>query len=90
LAAIGWHPEEIRAAIRMRGKTMAELSRSSGHDPDAVRNAIRFRRSMVVERLIAEFLDVDPRELWPDRYDAVGNRRRRARRAAAENRGGEP
>lgn len=69
MAAIGWHPEEIRAAIRMRGTTMAGLSRRAGYDPDAVRNAIRYRCSSVVQKLIAEFLGVAPQELWPDRYN---------------------
>lgn len=88
MAAIGWHPEEIRAAIRMRGTTMAELSRSSGYDPDAVRNAIRCRRSSVVQQLIADFLQVPPQELWPDRYcqdgTPIDNRQRRRSRRKHE------
>lgn len=63
------HVEELKAAIRMRGKTMAQLSRDHGYCSDAVRIALT-RPWPAVERIVADFLDVDPWALWPDRYDS--------------------
>lgn len=69
------HPEDIKAQIRKRGLSLSELSRRHGHHPEAARQALRtpWRKW---ERIIAEFLEVHPRELWPQRYDEDGKRKR--------------
>jgi len=71
----GWHPEEIKAAIRMRGSSMAELSRQYGYGVSAVRQVLR-RPWPAVERIVAETIGVTPQEIWPDRYgeDGMPNR----------------
>lgn len=71
----GWHPEEIKAAIRMRGKTMTDLSIEHGYRENAVRQVFR-QPWPAIERLIADFLGVKPQEIWPDRYgpDGMPNR----------------
>lgn len=68
-AARGPHPEQLKAAIRMRGRTLAELSREHGYGSDAVRKALT-RPWPAVEKIIADFLGTEPWELWPERYDA--------------------
>lgn len=75
------HPEELKSWIRMRGKTMAELSRDHGYCSDAIRIALT-RPWPAVERIVADWLEAEPWELWPDRYDGEHRplRRRRARR----------
>lgn len=70
--AIGPHPEEIKARIRMRGVTMSDLSRSWGYSEGAVRLALHGPYPKI-ERLIAKFLGTKPSELWPDRYDSKGH-----------------
>ncbi len=72
LGATGWHPEEIKAVLRMRGTTLRELSRRHGYDPDAARHVVHHRKSARLERIIAELLEVPAHEIWPDRYDAKG------------------
>lgn len=71
----GWHPEEIKAAIRMRGSSMAELSRQHGYGISAVRQVLRHPWP-AIERLVADHLGVPPQEIWPDRYgeDGMPNR----------------
>ncbi|MDD2867719.1 helix-turn-helix transcriptional regulator [Neomegalonema sp.] len=75
--ARGWHPEEIKAAIRMRGSTMAELSRRNGYGEGTVRQALH-RPYPAVERIVADHLGVAPEVIWPDRYgpDGTPNRGR--------------
>ena len=68
----GWHPEDIKAAIRKRGTTLSDLSRAHGYNDQAARLALRNRRSYAVEAVIASALGVPAHELWPDRYDANG------------------
>lgn len=63
------HREELKAQIRLRGKTMAELSREHGYCDDAVRIALT-RPWPAVERIVADHLEREPWDLWPDRYDA--------------------
>lgn len=78
----GWDPEDIKCAVRKKGTTLAELSRRAGLCDEAGSQTLA-RQWVRMERVIAKFLGVDPRELWPERYDAagrpVGKRRGRAR-----------
>lgn len=69
------HREELKASIRLRGKTMAELSREHGYCDDAVRIALT-RPWPAVERIVADHLGREPWELWPHRYDAERRPRR--------------
>lgn len=71
----GWHPEEIKAAIRMRGSTMAELSRQNGYVDSVVKQVLR-KPWPAVEKIVADYLGVAPQTIWPDRYgpDGMPNR----------------
>ncbi|WP_323034561.1 helix-turn-helix transcriptional regulator [Pararhodobacter sp.] len=68
-----WHPEEIKAAVRMLGSTLYALSRDAGLPEHACRSALR-RSHFDGEFAIAEFLGVSPRQVWPSRYRADGSR----------------
>ena len=70
----GWHREEIKAAIRMRGTDLEELSTSNGLGPADCSTALR-RPHFMAELVIAEFLGLSPRQLWPQRYDSAGTYR---------------
>lgn len=63
-----WHPEDIKAEIRKRGVSVAELARANGyHSPRTFMNVLRMPYPKV-ERIIAEFLEVEPQAIWPSRY----------------------
>lgn len=69
----GWHPEDIKAAIRKRGTTLSALATQAGLHESTVRNAL-YRPIPRADGLIAAFLDMPKHALWPDRYDAEGHR----------------
>ncbi|GAB4182022.1 MAG: hypothetical protein OHK0024_21220 [Thalassobaculales bacterium] len=69
-----WHPEQIKAAVRMRGVTLTALAVSRGLPPSACREAL-VRPRPAGERAIAAFLGVPLHELWPGRWHADGRRR---------------
>lgn len=63
-----WHPEDIKAEIRKRGISVAQLARESGYrNPRTFMNVLRMPYPKV-ERIIAEFLEVKPESIWPSRY----------------------
>lgn len=71
-----WHQEEIKAAIRKRGVTLKDLSIRHGYEGSACRRAVSYPWP-AVEKIIADFLGVEPRTIWPSRYDASGRSRSR-------------
>lgn len=76
-------PALVRAAVRLRGTSLAQLSVRYGYHRDAFTQALRDRRyrSRRIEQILARFLGVAPSDIWPDRYPA------RARRTAATAKG---
>ena len=70
----GWHREDIKAAIRKRGTSLERLSLTNGLGPADCSSALR-RPHFAAELVIAEFLGLSPRQIWPDRYDAAGQYR---------------
>lgn len=69
-----WHPEDIKAEIRKRGSTVAQLARNSGLSKQALGQCIERRASERGDQIIAEFLDLKPHQIWPSRYTAKGQR----------------
>ncbi|MGE4321783.1 MAG: helix-turn-helix domain-containing protein [Sphingobium sp.] len=68
------HPEDIKAAIRKRGRTITALAEAHGLPKQVVSMAISARVSARAEAVIADFIDVPPQAIWPSRYDADGKR----------------
>lgn len=62
-----WHPADIIAAIKKKGSSLSAVSRLSGLNSSTLSNALA-RRWPKGERIIAEFLDLQPSEIWPSRY----------------------
>lgn len=69
----GWHKEDIKAAIRKRGKTLVALARENNIAEATVRSAL-VRPLTSGERVIAAFLDIPLHELWPERWTIDGQR----------------
>ncbi|MDV5226348.1 helix-turn-helix transcriptional regulator [Providencia rettgeri] len=64
-----WHPADIIAAIRKRGSTLSQISRSAGLSSSTLHNTL-VRRWPKGERIIAKYLEMKPEEIWPSRYKA--------------------
>ncbi len=77
------HREDIKAAIRKTGITMNELSRRNGYSIVAVRITLR-RRWPAVEAIVAKHLGLRPQDIWPSRYDELGEPLRAAHQTVAE------
>lgn len=67
-----WHAEQVKAAVRMKGKTLAQLSREAGLKPDTMRNVFRCHIPRY-EEIIAGYLELEPANIWPSRYSQGGN-----------------
>jgi Ner family transcriptional regulator len=70
-----WHPEDVKAAIRKSGTTLTALALAHGLSESAVRMTMS-RPWPRVEALIARHLGRRPQEIWPSRYDTLGQPRR--------------
>ncbi len=57
----------IKAAVEMRGETLSSLSLKNGLAENACRDALRQSRPKA-EKVIADLLGKDVREIWPERY----------------------
>ncbi|QCI93255.1 helix-turn-helix domain-containing protein [Novosphingobium sp. EMRT-2] len=68
------HPEDIKAAIRKRGTTLADLAAANGVSKQALGLAINARVSARCEGIIADFLERPASEIWPSRYGKDGQR----------------
>lgn len=68
-----WHAEQVKAAVRMTGKSLAQLSREAGLKPDTMRNVFRCHIPRY-ELIIAAHLGVEPAAIWPSRYMHGGNK----------------
>lgn len=62
------HRADIVAAVRRKGKTFASLAVEVGVEKHVFYNALNTPHSVSGELAIAEFLEVDPCVLWPDRW----------------------
>ena len=72
-AQAGWHPEQIKAAIRQACGPVTRVSIEWGFSKTAISSALRRPDySMVIEKRIAEALGVSLHELWPSRWAPDG------------------
>jgi len=67
----GWHRADIKAALEKRGLKLSDLARANGYTRSVITGA--FTHSYpVVERIVADALDVQPWDIWPERYNDYG------------------
>ena len=63
----------VGAQMKLRGTSLAKLARDNGWGKQAMYFAMR-APSYPQEKIIAETLGVEVRDLFPERYDSTGNR----------------
>ena len=69
--SIDWHPADVLAALKKRGKSLAGVSVANGYHPTAAGKALR-RSWPAMEIIIAEALGLVPAQIWPSRHKSVG------------------
>lgn len=69
----GWDRFSILAEIQRQRMTLTELANRAGMKPNAFGH-VWTRTVRKAEAVIAEFLETDPAELWPDRYPISSHR----------------
>jgi len=74
LPSSDWHPADVLAALKKRGKTLAGLSVAHGYHPTAAGKALK-RPWPAMEMIIARELGLAPEAIWPSRFDELGNPR---------------
>lgn len=63
-----WHRQDVMAAVRKTGVTVAELARRNGYKaPSTFYNVFKAPYPKV-ERIIANHLGVPAEDIWPSRY----------------------
>ncbi len=62
------HVEDIKAALRKQGWTLASIAEELNIGPSAVSHALTRQRSRRIEQIIASKLGLSPHEIWPTRY----------------------
>jgi Ner family transcriptional regulator len=62
-----WHRADVIAALKKRGTNITALSRENGLAAGTLANALRAPWPKG-ERIIADSLGLDPRDIWPTRY----------------------
>jgi Ner family transcriptional regulator len=62
-----WHPADVLAALKKRGKSLAGISIAHGYHPTAAGKALK-RPWPAMERAIADELELTPEKIWPSRY----------------------
>ncbi len=64
---VNLHRADIIAALKKRGLSLAQLSRNEGLHPRTLNNALD-RKYPKAERIIANALEMNPEDIWPERY----------------------
>lgn len=68
------HPEDIKAAVRKAGVTMAALARTAGLSRQVLSMCLHSRVSEHGDKIIAQAVGKTPHEIWPSRYRRNGQR----------------
>ena len=63
-----WHPADVLAALKKRGKTLSGLSQAHGYHATAAGKALK-KSWPAMEALIAAELGLAPADIWLGRYD---------------------
>ncbi len=70
----GMHVEDIKASLRKKWGSLAALSRHLGRNPNAVTQTLATPGySVPIEIAIANELERNPHEVWPDRFHLDGS-----------------
>ena len=63
-----WHRQDIIAAVRKRGTSLAQLATDHGYDRGTLTRSLYSKRYPKAHAIIAAFLGQSRHELWPHWY----------------------
>ncbi|MCY9855437.1 helix-turn-helix domain-containing protein [Vibrio mediterranei] len=63
-----WDKDDVSYRLAKAGISLSELSRRHGLSPETLRN-VYYRSYPKGERIIAQYLGLEPWEIWPSRYE---------------------
>lgn len=63
--------EQIKTILRARGYLLTDLAQLHGVSPSCFMS-VKTKPYPKIERIIAEYLQTNPWDLWPERYDENG------------------
>lgn len=66
-----WHPEVIKARVRMTGVSLEQVSLAHDFSKGFLSAALK-RPLFNAEQIIARLIDVPAQEIWPQRYTSNG------------------
>ncbi len=73
MARKNWHPADVIAALWKRGTNLRKVALANNFAVPTMSTALR-QPCSGAERAIADALGLDPRDIWPERFDARGRR----------------
>lgn len=76
-----WHQADVIAALRKRGITLKGLAQMHGLRDSSSMSAALVRSVPCNERRIAAALELEPKDIWPSRYNEDGSRKPQGFRA---------
>lgn len=79
LPGLDWHPADVQAALKKRGKSFRGLSKELGYRTAWITKAL-YDPAPMAEGIIAAALELHPQQIWPSRYDHAGRPKARIKR----------
>ena len=77
MATLDWRNPHIIAELKVKtGKSLRQLSEENGLASNTLSQALQ-RPYPNAERIIAAAIGVEPKQIWPSRYDSQGKSSRR-------------
>lgn len=70
---IKWTWKRILCEVHERGMTLEQLALRNGRNPSSFRKVSR-QKNTIDQQIIADFIGVAAKVLWPDRYSSTKSR----------------
>lgn len=75
-ASQDWHPADVIAALRKKGWSLQQLALHHGYSGRSALSSALAAPYPKAEAIIAMTLGMEPREIWPTRYNSDGTSNR--------------
>ncbi|MAY42606.1 MULTISPECIES: helix-turn-helix domain-containing protein [unclassified Neptuniibacter] len=67
-----WSQNEVLFAVKNRGSNLSKLAEANGYDNRRALYVVFYRKNApTAQKIIADFLELKPEEIWPSRYQSL-------------------